>query len=123
MQGRNILSVVLYGSRISLIIGFASVILALVVGLPLRLVAGYFGGWIDNEITPVRDVLLPMPFILIAIPITAISTASLPTGLNGVLAAPIPIFAIAVPYWVKYSRTMRALAMVEAKRNTCTRPR
>jgi len=115
-QGRDILSAVLYGSRISLIIGFASVILALVVGLTLGLIAGYFGGWIDNVIMRVGDVLLSMPFILIAILITAIATASLPTGLKGVLAAPILIFAIAVPSWVQYARTVRASAMVEAKK-------
>ncbi|MEY8098309.1 ABC transporter permease [Falsihalocynthiibacter sp. S25ZX9] len=115
-QGRDILSAVLYGSRISLIIGFASVILALVIGLTLGLIAGYFGGWIDNVIMRVGDVLLSMPFILIAILITAIATASLPTGLKGVLAAPILIFAIAVPSWVQYARTVRASAMVEARK-------
>ncbi|TCS58952.1 peptide/nickel transport system permease protein [Primorskyibacter sedentarius] len=115
-QGRDILSAVLYGSRISLIIGFASVLLALAVGLALGLVAGYFGGWIDNVIMRVGDVLLSMPFILIAILITAIASASLPTGLKDVLAAPILIFAIAVPSWVQYARTVRASAMVEAKK-------
>lgn len=115
-QGRDILSAVLYGSRISLIIGFASVLLALAVGLTLGLVAGYFGGWIDNVIMRVGDVLLSMPFILIAILITAIASASLPTGLKDVLAAPILIFAIAVPSWVQYARTVRASAMVEAKK-------
>lgn len=115
-QGRDILSAVLYGSRISLIIGFASVMLALAVGLALGLVAGYFGGWIDNVIMRVGDVLLSMPFILIAILITAIASASLPTGLKDVLAAPILIVAIAVPSWVQYARTVRASAMVEAKK-------
>ncbi|RJE79876.1 ABC transporter permease [Paracoccus sp. JM45] len=115
-QGRDILSAVLYGSRISLIIGFASVILALGVGLALGLMAGYFGGWVDNVIMRIGDVLLSMPFILIAILITAIASASLPTGLKDVLAAPILIFAIAVPSWVQYARTVRASAMVEARK-------
>ncbi|MDK3019072.1 ABC transporter permease [Pseudodonghicola flavimaris] len=115
-QGRDILSAILYGSRISLIIGFASVLLALSVGLALGLVAGYFGGWIDNVIMRLGDVLLSMPFILIAILITAIAAASLPAGLKDVLAAPILIFAIAVPSWVQYARTVRASAMVEARK-------
>ncbi|WP_238367748.1 ABC transporter permease [Mesobacterium pallidum] len=115
-QGRDILSAILYGSRISLIIGFASVMVALAVGLSLGLVAGYFGGWIDNVIMRLGDVLLSMPFILIAILITAVATASLPTGLKDVLAAPILIFAIAVPSWVQYARTVRASAMVERKK-------
>jgi len=117
VQGRDILSAILYGSRISLIIGFASVILALSVGLSLGLVAGYFGGWIDNVIMRIGDVLLSMPFILIAILITAMATASLPTGLKEVLAAPILIFAIAVPSWVQYARTVRASAMVERRKD------
>ena len=115
-QGRDILSAILYGSRISLVIGFASVLLALAVGLALGLVAGYLGGWIDNVIMRVGDVLLSMPFILIAILITAIASASLPTALKDVLAAPILIFAIAVPSWVQYARTVRASAMVEASK-------
>ena len=115
-QGRDILSAILYGSRISLIIGFASVIVALSVGLTLGLIAGYFGGWADNVIMRIGDVLLSMPFILIAILITAIANASLPAGLRDVLAAPILIFAIAVPSWVQYARTVRASAMVEARK-------
>jgi peptide/nickel transport system permease protein len=115
-QGRDILSAILYGSRISLVIGFASVLLALAVGLSLGLVAGYVGGWVDNVIMRLGDVLLSMPFILIAILITAVATASLPTGLKDVLAAPILIFAIAVPSWVQYARTVRASAMVERKK-------
>ncbi|MBY6117757.1 ABC transporter permease [Mameliella alba] len=115
-QGRDILSAILYGSRISLIIGFASVIAALSVGLSLGLIAGYFGGWIDNVIMRLGDVLLSMPFILIAILITAVATASLPTGLKDILAAPILILAIAVPSWVQYARTVRASAMVERKK-------
>jgi len=115
-QGRDILSAILYGSRISLVIGFSSVLLALSVGLSLGLVAGYFGGWIDNVIMRVGDVLLSMPFILIAILITAMATAALPPALKDVLAAPILIFAIAVPSWVQYARTVRASAMVERKK-------
>lgn len=115
-QGRDILSAILYGSRISLVIGFSSVMLALSVGLALGLIAGYFGGWIDNVIMRIGDVLLSMPFILIAILITAIAAASLPTGLKDVLAAPILIFAIAVPSWVQYARTVRASAMVESRK-------
>lgn len=116
VQGRDIFSAILYGSRISLIIGFASVILALVVGLSLGLVAGYFGGWVDNVIMRVGDVLLSMPFILIAILISAIATASLPPDLKSALAAPILIVAIALPSWVQYARTVRASAMVERKK-------
>jgi peptide/nickel transport system permease protein len=116
VQGRDIFSAILYGSRISLIIGFASVILALSVGLSLGLIAGYFGGWVDNVIMRIGDVLLSMPFILIAILISAMATAALPPDLKSALAAPILIVAIAVPSWVQYARTVRASAMVERKK-------
>ncbi|TQE99307.1 MAG: ABC transporter permease [Spiribacter salinus] len=116
VQGRDIFSAILYGSRISLIIGFASVILALAVGLSLGLIAGYFGGWIDNLIMRIGDVLLSMPFILVAILISAIATASLPADLKSALAAPVLVVAIAVPSWVQYARTVRASAMVERKK-------
>lgn len=112
-QGRDMLSAILYGSRISLIIGFASVVLALTVGLSLGLIAGYFGGWMDNVIMRIGDVLLSMPFILVAILISAIATAALPPALKDVLAAPILILAIAVPSWVQYARTVRASTLVE----------
>jgi peptide/nickel transport system permease protein len=116
VQGRDIYSAILYGSRISLVIGFASVLLALSVGLTLGLIAGYFGGWVDNVIMRVGDVLLSMPFILIAILISAMATAALPPDLKSALAAPILIVAIAVPSWVQYARTVRASAMVERKK-------
>lgn len=116
VQGRDMLSAILYGSRISLVIGFASVILALSVGLTLGLIAGYFGGWIDNVIMRIGDILLSMPFILIAILISAMATAALPPSLKSALAAPILIFAIAVPSWVQYARTVRASTMVERRK-------
>ncbi|WP_428929389.1 ABC transporter permease [Marinibacterium sp. SX1] len=116
VQGRDILSAILYGSRISLIIGFASVLLSLAIGLSLGLVAGYLGGWIDNVIMRVGDILLSMPFILIAILISAMAGAALPPALKDIMAAPILIFAIAVPSWVQYARTVRASAMVERKK-------
>ncbi|QDL94307.1 ABC transporter permease (plasmid) [Paroceanicella profunda] len=115
-QGRDILSAILYGSRVSLVIGLASVVAALAVGLTLGLVAGYFGGWVDNVIMRAGDVLLSMPFILIAILISAMATAALPAGLKGLLALPILVIAIAVPSWVQYARTVRASAMVERRR-------
>jgi peptide/nickel transport system permease protein len=113
VQGRDVLSAILYGTRISLIIGFASVLLSLIVGLSLGLLAGYAGGWIDNVLMRVGDILLSMPFILIAILISAVAREALPPGLRDTLAAPILVIAIAVPSWVQYARTVRASAMVE----------
>lgn len=113
VQGRDMLSAILYGTRISLVIGFASVLLSLAVGLSLGLLAGYSGGWLDNLLMRFGDVLLSMPFILIAILISAVVREALPLGVRDALAAPILVLAIAVPSWVQYARTVRASAMVE----------
>lgn len=116
-QGRDLFSAILYGSRVSLMIGFASVILALAVGLTLGLVAGYLGGWVDDALMRFGDVLLSMPFILIAILISAMASAALPPGASETLAAAILVVAIAVPSWVQYARTVRASAMVEKRKD------
>lgn len=113
IQGRDLYSAILYGSRTSLIIGSLSVVLALSVGLTLGLIAGYSGGWLDNVLMRLGDVLLSMPFILIAILISAIAAQSLPLNLRESLAALILVVAIAVPSWVQYARTVRASTMVE----------
>lgn len=114
VQGRDMLSAILYGSRISLIIGFASVILSLTVGLSLGLLAGYVGGRVDNVIMRIGDVLLSMPYILIAILISAMAREVLPASMRDVLAAPILVVAISISSWVQYARTVRASTMVEA---------
>lgn len=113
VQGRDLYSAILYGSRTSLMIGTLSVILALAVGLTLGLIAGYSGGWLDNILMRLGDILLSMPFILIAILISAIAAQSLPLNLRESLAALILVIAIAVPSWVQYARTVRASTMVE----------
>lgn len=113
VQGRDLYSAILYGSRTSLLIGSLSVLLALAVGLTLGLVAGYGGGWLDNVLMRLGDILLSMPFILIAILISAIAAQSLPLNLRESLAALILVIAIAVPSWVQYARTVRASTMVE----------
>ncbi len=113
VQGRDLYSAILYGSRTSLFIGALSVLLALSVGLTLGLIAGYYGGWVDNAIMRLGDVLLSMPFILIAILISAVAVQMLPSHLRESLTSLILVVAIAVPSWVQYARTVRASAMVE----------
>lgn len=113
VQGRDLYSAILYGSRTSLFIGALSVLLALSVGLTLGLIAGYYGGWVDNVLMRLGDVLLSMPFILIAILISAMAVQVLPSHLRESLTSLILVVAIAVPSWVQYARTVRASAMVE----------
>lgn len=113
IQGRDVLSAILYGSRASIIIGLASVAFSLVVGLTFGLIAGYSGGWVDNILMRVGDILLSIPTILMAILVSAVFRELLPTGLRDAFAPVILIVAISLAAWVQYARTVRALTMVE----------
>lgn len=115
-QGRDLFSSLLYGTRISLLIGFASVALAMVVGIFLGLVAGYAGGRVDAFIMRVADVQLSFPAILIALLIDGVARAAVPQNLLDVIAFPVLIGAIALAGWPQYARTVRGSAMVEKNR-------
>ena len=112
-QGRDLLSAILYGSSISVIIGLASVLLSMAVGLYLGLIAGYFGGLIDNLLMRIGDILLSIPTILIAILVSAVFRELLPAGLRETFSALILVLAISLTAWVQYARTVRASTMVE----------
>ena len=112
-QGRDVWSAILYGSRMSLVIGLATVVLSLAIGLLVGLAAGYFGGWIDNALMRLGDTLLSIPTILVAILVTAVFRQLLPPGLRETLSAVILILAISMTTWVQYARTVRASALVE----------
>ncbi|NRP21318.1 Dipeptide transport system permease protein DppC [Ensifer adhaerens] len=112
-QGRDMLSAILYGSRISILIGVCSVILSLTVGLTLGLVAGYFGGIVDNVLMRIGDVLLSIPTILIAILVSAVARQMLPPELRDVGSAAVLVLAITLSAWVQYARTVRAQTIVE----------
>lgn len=112
-QGRDLLSAVLYGSRASIIIGAASVVVSLVVGAILGLIAGYYGKWADSLLMRTGDVLLSMPTMLIAILVSALARQALPPSLREIGASGVIVFAISLSAWVQYARTVRALTMVE----------
>lgn len=112
-QGRDILSAILYGSRISILIGLASVALSLVIGIGLGLVAGFYGGFVDNALMRVGDILLSIPTILIAILVSAIVRELLPPALRDVGAGGVLVLAIVLSAWVQYARTVRAQTAVE----------
>jgi peptide/nickel transport system permease protein len=116
-QGRDLVSALLYGSRISMIIGLSSVLLSLVVGLTLGLLAGYYGGLVDNALMRVGDILLSLPTILIAMLVTSIALQVLPSDLKDTFTAVILIVAISISAWVQYARTVRASTMVERKKD------
>jgi len=111
-QGRDILSALFYGARISLAVGLASVLLSVFVGVGLGLLAGFAGGKIDAFIMRVCDVMLSFPSILIALLIDGVGRAMFPNA-HDTLAFGVLIFAIALGGWVQYARTVRGSTMVE----------
>jgi len=115
-QGRDIFSAILYGARISLLVGFASVILAVLIGVTLGLVSGYVGGRVDSAIMRVADVQLSFPAILIALLIDGVARGLLPREAQENMAIYVLIFAIGISNWVQYARTVRGAAMVESRK-------
>lgn len=115
-QGRDLLSLLLYGMRISLLIGFASVALAMLIGVVLGLLAGYAGGTVDAVIMRIADIQLSFPAILIALLIDGVARAMVPQNLHDVIAFPVLIGAIALAGWPQYARTVRGSTMVEKNR-------
>jgi len=111
-QGRDILSALMYGARISLLVGIASVMLSVVVGVGLGLLSGFVGGKTDAFIMRVCDVMLSFPSILIALLIDGVGRAMFPNA-HDTLAFGVLIFAIALGGWVQYARTVRGSTMVE----------
>jgi peptide/nickel transport system permease protein len=115
-QGRDVLSTILYGTRVSLIIGLASVLLSMMIGVTIGLLAGYHGGWIDNLLMRLADTVLSIPTLLMAILVSALFREMLPPGLREPFAAGVIVLSISLTNWVQYARTVRALTMVERKK-------
>ena len=112
-QGRDIFSAILFGLRISLFVGFASVLFSLVVGVVLGLMAGYLGGIVDSIIMRVADVQLSFPNILIALLINGVARVVLPRASVEDLAVPVLVLSIGLSGWVNFARTVRGSTMVE----------
>jgi peptide/nickel transport system permease protein len=116
-QGRDMLSAILYGARVSIAIGSAAVTTAMLIGVTLGLVAGYAGGRIDAAIMRVGDVILSFPTILLALLVAGLARALLPGADAARLAPFVLVGAIAVHDWVQYARTVRAATMVESAKD------
>jgi peptide/nickel transport system permease protein len=114
-QGRDILSALFYGARISLFVGLASVLLSVFIGVSLGLMAGFLGGKVDAFIMRVCDVMLSFPSILVALLIDGVGKAIFPQASEG-LAFGVLIFAIALTGWVQYARTVRGSTLVERQK-------
>ncbi len=112
-QGRDMLSAILYGSRISIWVGFASVAFSLVLGVGLGLLSGYVGGKLDAFIMRIAEIQLSFPAILIALLIDGVMRGILPPDMREQLAVMVLVLAIGVSGWVQYARTVRGSTMVE----------
>lgn len=111
-QGRDILSALMYGARISLAVGLASVLLSLLIGVTLGVLAGYRGGWIDAALMRLCDVMLSFPAILVALLIAGVGRALFPNAQDS-LAFGVLIVSITLTGWVQYARTVRGSTLVE----------
>ena len=112
-QGRDILSTIIYGARISLMVSLAAVAFSMVLGITLGLISGYVGGRTDAIIMRVADVQLAFPAILIAMLIDGVVRGLLPREMHSDVAIYVLIFAIGISGWVQYARTVRGSTLVE----------
>lgn len=115
-QGRDMLSAIMYGSRISLAVGFASVALAAVLGISLGLISGYVGGTVDSVIMRIADIQLTFPSILIALLIDGTVSGLLPSVAREDTAFWVLTLSIGLSFWVQYARTVRSSVLVEKER-------
>ena len=115
-QGRDLLSAIIYGLRVSLFVGVMSVLLAMGIGVSLGLLAGYVGGWIDNLIMRIADIQLTFPSILIAMLIFGVLRGIIPPDLRDEMAIVVLITAIGLSEWVPFARTVRATTLVEKEK-------
>ena len=112
-QGRDVLSSIMYGTRLSLIVGFASVLVAMVLGIALGLVSGYVGGTTDAVIMRIADVQLTFPAILVALLIDGIVRGLTSVKQHDEIAVFVIVGAIGLSFWVQYARTVRGSVLVE----------
>ena len=112
-QGRDVLSAILYGMRISLVVGVLGVLLSGTLGILLGLVAGYVGGAVDSLIMRIADVQLTFPAILIALLVNGVAKSVFGNKLDAISMLTVLVFAIGLSFWVQYARTVRGSTMVE----------
>jgi peptide/nickel transport system permease protein len=116
-QGRDMLSAILYGLRISLVVGVLGVLVSGALGIALGLTAGYFGGVVDSLIMRVADVQLTFPPILIALLINGVAKSVFNNRLDAVSMLIVLVVSIALSFWVQYARTVRGSVLVEKNKD------
>ncbi|MET7242122.1 ABC transporter permease [Methylobacterium sp. EM32] len=116
-QGRDVLSAVFYGMRLSLLVGVLGVLLSGFIGIGLGLIAGYAGGWVDTIIMRVADVQLTFPAILIALIVDGVAKAVAGGHMDAEAQIALIVVAIGLSFWVQYARTVRGSVMVEKNKD------
>ncbi|WP_204248776.1 ABC transporter permease [Yoonia vestfoldensis] len=116
-QGRDVLSTIMYGSRVSLFVGILATLFAMTLGVSLGLVAGYNGGTIDAVIMRITDIQLSFPAILIALLIFGIARGLIPPSQQESMAVWVLILAIGLSNWAQFARTVRGATMVERQKD------
>lgn len=116
-QGRDVFSTILYGLRISLLVGAAAVGLALVLGVTLGLVSGFVGGWVDSLIMRIADIQMTFPSILVALLIFGVAKGLTPVDQRDNVALLVLIFSIGLSEWVPFARTVRGVTLVEREKD------
>lgn len=115
-QGRDVLSGIMYGTRISFVVGVCAVLFAVAVGITVGLIAGYAGGTVDAVLMRVADVQLSFPAILIALLVDGVVGASLSREAHEQSQIYVLIFAIGISFWPQFARTVRGSTLVERGR-------
>ena len=116
-QGRDVLSAILYGTRVSLMIGLAAIVLSVTTGVLLGLLAGFRGGWTEAVIMRLADIQLTVPAILIALTLDGVARAALPKNVHDEIAIWVLVLAIGFAYWPQFARVTRATTLAEKNKD------
>jgi|tagenome__1003787_1003787.scaffolds.fasta_scaffold20775014_2 peptide/nickel transport system permease protein len=116
-QGRDVFSAILYGLRISLLVGVLGVLFSGALGILLGLIAGYVGGAVDTLIMRIADVQLTFPAILIALMVNGVAKSVFGNRLDAISTLVVLVLAIGLSFWVQYARTVRGSVMVEKNKD------
>ncbi|MEO1017522.1 MAG: ABC transporter permease [Pseudomonadota bacterium] len=116
-QGRDLASAILYGCRISLLVGGCAVLVSVLIGVPVGLLSGYAGGPLDAFLMRLADIQLTIPGLLIALLIGGIARAALPHDFQGAMSGVVLVMAIGIADWPQYARVVRSSTMVEKEKD------
>ncbi|MFO1087931.1 MAG: ABC transporter permease [Reyranellaceae bacterium] len=116
-QGRDVFSAILYGSRVSLMIGLAAIVLSVTTGVLLGLMAGFRGGWAEAVVMRLADIQLTVPAILIALTLDGVARVVLPKTVHDEIAIWVLVLSIGFAYWPQFARVTRATTLAEKNKD------